>query len=138
MFFNGQQGWRQFARYWPLSQLHALFFAHCHIAAVVNGTLREQRLQRANQRGTLVFRSGAQELQHQEVAEAIDGHTRQAVGLTGDQTIAVQTVTLCQPLTPLLRLLQAANEEVDINGFIFVEGPDASADLGRRRVCASR
>jgi hypothetical protein len=34
--------------------------------------------------------------------------------------------------TPLLSLLQAADKEVDVNGFIFIERPDASADLGRR------
>ena len=138
VLFNRQQGRWQFARYGPLSQLHAFFFAHRHIAAVVNGTFREQRLQRADQRGTLVFRSGAQELQHQEVTEAIDGHARQAVGLTGDQAVAVQPVAFCQPVAPLLRLLQTANEEVDVDGFIFIKRPDASTDLGRWRVGASR
>ena len=132
VFFDRQQGWRHFARHWALSQLHSLFFTHGHVTAVVNSAFREQRLQGANQRGTLVFCTCAQELQHQEVAKAVNGHARQAVGLTGNQAIAVQTVTFCQPFTPLLSLLQAADKEVDVNGFIFIERPDASADLGRR------
>ncbi len=137
VLLDRQQGRRQFAGDRALRQLHALFFTYRHVAAVVNGTFREQGLQGANQRGTLVFRPGAQQLQHQEIAEAVDGHARQPVGLSGNQTIAVQPVTLCQPLTPLLRLLQTTDKEVDIDGFFFIERPDARADLRCRRVCAA-
>lgn len=95
-------------------------------------------MQRANQRSALVFRPGAQELQHQEVTEAIDGHARQAVRLTGNQAVAVQPVAFSQPVAPLLRLLQTADEEVDVDGFVFIECPDARADLGGWRVGTSR
>lgn len=94
-------------------------------------------MQGANQRGTLVFRPGAQQLQHREIAEAVNGHARQPVGLSGNQTIAVQPVTLCQPLAPLLRLLQTTDKEVYIDGFFFIERPDARADLRCWRVCAA-
>lgn len=72
-----------------------------------------------------------------EIAEAVNGHARQPVGFTGNQTIAVQPVTFCQPLAPLLRLLQTTDKEVDIDGFFFIERPDARADLRCRRVCAA-
>jgi hypothetical protein len=68
-------------------------------------------------------------LQHQEITETVDGDARQTVGFAGNQTIAVQPVAFCQPLAPLLRLLQAAGEERNVDGFVFIKGPDARADL---------
>ncbi len=51
--------------------------------------------------------------------------------------VAVQPVTFCQPVAPLLRLLQAANEEVDVDGFIFIKRPrreHGSGTLASRRL----
>jgi hypothetical protein len=64
-------------------------------------------LQRADNRRPLVFGTGAQQLQYKKVAKTIDGHARQAVGLTGYQAIAIEPVAGRQPLAPGLRLLQA-------------------------------
>ena len=64
-----------------------------------------------------------------KLAEDVQRQTRQAVGFSGDQTVAVQPVFLRQPVAPALRLLQAADEEIDIDAFISVKRPDASADL---------
>ena len=49
-------------------------------------------LQGGKQGRALVFGTGGQQLQHQEILEAIDSDTRHAVGLAGDQTVSVQTV----------------------------------------------
>ncbi len=59
VFFDRQQGRRQFAGHRTLGQFHSLFLRTA-IAAVVDGALREQRLQGADQRGALVFRPSAQ------------------------------------------------------------------------------
>jgi hypothetical protein len=112
-------------------------FTHRDIAAIVNGAVREQVLQGADDGGALVFGACAEQLQHEKVAKAVDGHARQAIGLAGDQTVAVEAIALGQPGTPGLRLLQAAFKEGVIDGFIAVEGPDAGADLRRRRVSAA-
>lgn len=95
-------------------------------------------LQGGKQGRALVFGTGGQQLQHQEILEAIDSDARQAVGLAGDQTVSVQTVALRDPIAPALCLLQAANEEIDVNLFIFLEGPDACADLRLGRIGAAR
>lgn len=95
-------------------------------------------LQGGKQGRALVFGTGGQQLQHQEILEAIDSDTRHAVGLAGDQTVSVQTVALRDPIAPALCLLQAANEEIDVNLFIFLEGPDACADLRLGRIGAAR
>lgn len=95
-------------------------------------------LQGGKQGRALVFGTGGQQLQHREILEAIDSDTRHAVGLAGDQTVSVQTVALRDPIAPALCLLQAANEEIDVNLFIFLEGPDACADLRLGRIGAAR
>ncbi|CQE95940.1 Uncharacterised protein [Salmonella enterica subsp. enterica serovar Typhimurium str. DT104] len=64
------------------------------------------------------------------MTKTIDSDARQAIGLTGDQTIAIQAVFFRQPVAPLLRLAQAAGEKRNINGFCFIKCPDARADLG--------
>lgn len=46
-------------------------------------------LQRGENRGTLIFRACREQLQYQEVAEAIDGDAGQTVRLASDQTVAV-------------------------------------------------
>jgi hypothetical protein len=94
-------------------------------------------LQRADDGGTLVFSTGAQQLQDEEVTKAIDGHARQTVGFTGDQTIAVKAIASRQPFAPGLRLLQATLEKGVIDSFIAIEAPDASADLRRGRIRAA-
>lgn len=94
-------------------------------------------LQGGKQGWALVFGTGGQQLQHQEILEAIDSDARQAVGFAGDQAVPIQTVALCDPITPALRLLQAANEEIDVNLFILLEGPDACADLRLGRIGAA-
>lgn len=50
-------------------------------------------LQGGKQGRALVFGTGGQQLQHREILEAIDSDTRHAVGLAGDQTVSVQTVS---------------------------------------------
>lgn len=94
-------------------------------------------MQRADDGGTLVFSTGAQQLQDEEVTKAIDGHARQTVGFTGDQTIAVKAIASRQPFAPGLRLLQATLEKGVIDSFIAIEAPDASADLRRGRIRAA-
>lgn len=69
-----------------------LLFTHRNIATVINGAVRENNLQSANQRGALVFSPRTEQLQHREVAEAVNRDTRQTIGFAGDQTVAVQTV----------------------------------------------
>lgn len=76
-------------------------------------------------------------MQHEKVAKAVDSDARQAIGLAGDQAVAVEAIALGQPGTPGLRLLQTAFKEGAIDGFIAVEGPHAGADLRRRRVSAA-
>jgi hypothetical protein len=112
-------------------------FTHGDIAAIVNGAVREQVLQGADDGGALVFGACAEQLQHEKVAKAVDSDARQPIGLAGDQTVAVEAIALGQPGTPGLRLLQAAFKEGAIDGFIAVEGPHAGADLRRRRVSAA-
>ena len=81
---NGQQRRRQFAYHRALRQIQPFFFTHRHIAAIVNRALREQGLQGADNGRTLIFGAGAQQLQDEEIAKAIDCHARQAVGFPGD------------------------------------------------------
>ena len=126
---NRQQRWRQFSHHRPLGQLQTLFFTHRDIAAVVNGAVREQGLQGADNGGALVFGACAEELQHEKVAKAVDRHARQPIRLAGDQTVAVEAIALGQPGTPGLRLLQAAFKEGVIDGFVAVECPHAGTDL---------
>ncbi|SVK54592.1 Uncharacterised protein [Acinetobacter baumannii] len=95
-------------------------------------------LQGGKQGRALIFGAGGQQLQHQEILEAIDSDARQAVGFAGDQAVSVQAVALRDPITPALRLLQAANEEIDVNLFILLESPDACADLRLGRIGAAR
>ena len=71
------------------------------------------------------------EAKDEETAKTVNGDTRQAIGFSGDQTVAVQAVFLRQPVAPCLCLLQTAGEEVNINGFGLVECPDACTDLRR-------
>ncbi|EHD04267.1 hypothetical protein LTSEWAN_1889, partial [Salmonella enterica subsp. enterica serovar Wandsworth str. A4-580] len=52
----------------------------------------------------MIFGPGAEQLQHQKMTKTIDSDARQAIGLTGDQTIAIQAVFFRQPVAPLLRL----------------------------------
>ena len=126
---NRQQGRRQLADNRTLRQLQPLFFTHRDVATIVDSAVRKQGLQRADNRCPLVFGTGAQQLQYKKVAKTIDGHARQAVGLTGYQAIAIEPVAGRQPLAPGLRLLQATFEKGVINGFIAIEAPDAGADL---------
>ncbi|EHC93562.1 hypothetical protein LTSEUGA_1600, partial [Salmonella enterica subsp. enterica serovar Uganda str. R8-3404] len=53
----------------------------------------------------MIFGPGAEQLQHQKMTKTIDSDARQAIGLTGDQTIAIQAVFFRQPVAPLLRLI---------------------------------
>ena len=138
VFFDRQQSRRQVARDGPLGQRHTFFFTHGHIATVINSAVRENNLQSTNQRGALVFSPRAEQLQYQEVAEAVNSDTRQAVGFSGDQTVAVQTVLFRQPVTPCQRLLQTTGKEINVDGFRLIEGPDARTDLRRRRERTAR
>ena len=137
MLGDRQQRRGQLAHHRPLGQLQSLFFTHGDIAAIVNGAVREQVLQGADDGGALVFGACAEQLQHEKVAKAVDSDARQAIGLAGDQAVAVEAIALGQPGTPGLRLLQTAFKEGAIDGFIAVEGPHAGADLRRRRVSAA-
>ena len=78
----------------PLGQLQSLFFTHGDIAAIVNGAVREQVLQGADDGGALVFGACAEQLQHEKVAKAVDSDARQAIGLAGDQAVAVEAIAL--------------------------------------------
>ena len=115
VFGNRQQRRRKFAGHRALRQLQTLFFTHRHIGAIVDSALRKALLQRGENRRALILRAGREQLQHQEIAEAIDGDARQAVRFAGDQAIAVQPIFLRQPVAPLPRLLETAYEEGDIN-----------------------
>lgn len=75
----------------------SLFFTHGDIAAIVNGAVREQVLQGADDGGALVFGACAEQLQHEKVAKAVDSDARQAIGLAGDQAVAVEAIALGQP-----------------------------------------
>ena len=103
--------------------------AHCGNSA--SGSAKSQR-------GTLVFRAGAQELQ-------LPGSRRSGSMVTqrgrrtslGDQAVAVQTRrALPASRASCCACCRRRIEEVDVDGFIFVKRPDASTDLGRWRVGA--
>ncbi len=129
VLFNREQIRRQLAADRPLSKFHAFFFTHRDVGAVIDGAFRIERLQGRHQRRALIFRARREQLQHQEVAEAVNRHARQAVRFAGDKTVAVKPVLFRQPVAPLLRLLQAASKKGDINGFIRIKRPDARSDL---------
>ncbi|STT79165.1 Uncharacterised protein [Klebsiella pneumoniae] len=84
----------------PWASSSPSFFTHGDIAAIVNGAVREQVLQGADDGGALVFGACAEQLQHEKVAKAVDSDARQAIGLAGDQAVAVEAIALGQPGTP--------------------------------------
>ncbi|MNE77795.1 hypothetical protein D3C80_1741430 [compost metagenome] len=62
-------------------------------------------LQGGNQRRALVFGAGRQQLQDQEILEAIDGNAWHTIRFAGNQTITIQPITFRNPITPVLCLL---------------------------------
>ena len=80
------------------------------------------RLERVEQRlGERLPRPGVK-VHDQEVGVAVDGQARQTVGFGGAQAIAGEALTLDQWIPGLLGIFEATDKEVEIDGFVLVEG----------------
>ena len=110
--------------------LQPFLLAHGHVGALIDAALGVEGTQGLRDQLALELGTGGEDLAHQEVGVAVDGEARQTVGFGGAEAIAGEALTLDEPVTGLLRIFEATDEEVEIDALILVEGPDPGTDLG--------
>ena len=103
--------------------------AYRHVGALIDAALGVEGTQGLGDELALELGTSGEDLAHQEVGVTVYGQARQAVRFGGAQTIAGEALTLDQRIPGLLGVFQTADEEVEIDGLILVEGPDPGTDL---------